>query len=309
MQFQRTIKKPISLTGVGLHSGKPVNIVIRPGSPDQGIVFIRTDLKDRPQIQASFENVTDTQLATTLTRGSASVSTVEHLLAAFAGCEIDNAIVEVEGPEVPIMDGSSIHFAELIQSVGTEGQAKTRRWIELLRRVEVRIGEKWAIAEPSNQFEIHASIEFDHSAIGFQEFTFKRSDKNAFLGIADARTFGFLKEVEVLHKLGLAKGGSLENAVVLNEAGVMNPEGLRHRDEFVRHKTLDALGDLKLSGFDFIAKFRFHRSGHDLHRQLVAEIMRNPSNYRIVDEHADVTSIAAEAASSPRRRVRYSYAY
>jgi UDP-3-O-[3-hydroxymyristoyl] N-acetylglucosamine deacetylase len=239
------------------------------------------DVAKAEPIEAHFRNVTNTQLATTLGTGAQSVSTVEHLLAALQGFGVDNLLVEVSGPEIPILDGSSEAFCRAIQSVGLEEQRAPRSVLRLLKRVEVKWQEKWAVAEPSSRLEIHASIDWDHPAIGFQEFHFIDGHTD-FREISQARTFGFLKDVEMLKKLGLAKGGSLENAVVLDHALVLNKEGLRYPDEFVRHKVLDALGDLKLAGLGIEASFKLHRAGHDLHRLILSQIFKDPSNYEIV---------------------------
>jgi len=285
MIFQRTLKQSITVSGVGLHSGKDASVTIHPARPNQGVVFVRKDLDDAPQISAHFKNVVNTQLATTLGRGKVTVSTVEHLLAALQGMGIDNATVEVSGPEIPILDGSSIRFVEAIQAAGVDSQLVSRPYLALRRKVEVKMAEKWAVAEPSSKLEVHASIEWDHPSIGYQEYHYV-DGKTPFSELASARTFGFLRDVEALQRMGLARGGSLESAVVLNEALVLNPEGLRFPDEFVRHKILDALGDFKLAGIAFHAYVRLHRAGHDLHSQLLAEIFKDPDNYEIIDDSA-----------------------
>lgn len=256
-------------------------MTVHPGKPNQGIVFIRADLEGAPEIPAGFRSVLDTQLATTLGIGRITVSTVEHLMAAFAGLGVDNAVVEVSGPEIPILDGSSAHFTEAMTAVGLETQLAPRTTLVLKRKVEVHLGEKWAVAEPAFRLEVHSSIEWDHPAIGYQEYRYVQG-RTSFLEIAAARTFGFMKDVEALRRLGLIRGGSLDNAVVLDEAGVLNSDGLRFSDEFVRHKVLDALGDLKLAGIEIAARFRLHRSGHDVHHQILTAIFRDPSNYEIV---------------------------
>ena len=286
MILQRTLKSEVALSGIGLHSGKLTRVVLKPAQPNRGIVFARTDLEGSPEIPAHYKNIVNTQLATTLGKSHANlqvtVSTVEHILAAFQGLQIDNARIEVNGPEIPIMDGSSEPFCEAIQSVGVESQLQPRLFLALKRKVELKMGEKWAVAEPSSRLEIHGSIEWDHPSVGFQEFYYQ-DGKTAFSEVCRARTFGFLKEVEALKKMGLARGGSLENAVVLDHALVLNPEGLRYPDEFVRHKVLDALGDLKLAGIGIHAYIRLHRAGHDLHSRLMTEIFSDPNNFEIMD--------------------------
>lgn len=304
MVSQRTLKKEISMSGIGLHSGEPIRLRIRPALPNAGIVFVRTDLPGRPQIEASYRNVICTRLATSLgkvnTQGNVQVnikiSTVEHLLAAFHGLGIDNAIVEVQGAEIPIFDGSSAPFCEAILMAGIECQPYLRKVVALRRRIEVKLGEKWAFAEPSSSFEVYGSVDWDHPSIGYQEFHYKEGE-TSFAELASARTFGFLKDIEGLQKMGLAKGGSLDNAIVLDDAQILNPEGLRFQDEFARHKVLDALGDFKLSGVFLKAFIRLHRAGHDLHSQLLQEIFKNPNHYEILtvgdvrtDEHTAETT-------------------
>jgi UDP-3-O-[3-hydroxymyristoyl] N-acetylglucosamine deacetylase len=280
MGLQRTLRNEVTLTGIGLHSGKTTRMTLKPALAHQGVVFIRTDLDSQPEIPAHFRNVVSTQLATTLGKGKVTISTVEHLLAAFQGLGIDNAIVEVDGPEVPIMDGSSAVFCDAILNVGIEVQYSSRSFVALRNKVEVRMDDKWAIAEPASRLEIFGSIDWKHPSIGYQEFHYQEG-KTSFKELARARTFGFLREVEALQKMGLARGGSLDNAIVLDQSNVLNPDGLRFTDEFARHKVLDALGDFKLAGISIQGYFRLHRAGHDLHRQLLVEIFKNPDNYEL----------------------------
>ena len=290
MVLQRTLKKEIELNGIGLHTGSSIHLKFKPAPAGHGIVFIRSDLPGKPSLPAHFSYIVNTQLATSLGRGSVTLSTVEHVLAALYGAGIDNCIIEVSGPELPIMDGSSVVFYQAILAAGLEFQKKLRPRLALRKRVEVRSGEKWALAEPSSGYEIQGSIEWDHPAIGYQEFHYIEG-KNSFQELMSARTFGFLRDVETLKKMGLARGGSLENAVVLDHALVLNPEGLRHPDEFIRHKVLDALGDFKLAGVALQGFFRLHRAGHDLHSQLLAEILSHPSHYEILNGSVDDFSI------------------
>lgn len=282
MILQRTLKDKITLSGVGLHSGMPTEMTIKPAAPNRGIVFVRRDLEDSPEIAGHYKNIVATQLASTIGRGKITISTVEHVLAALQGMGVDNAIIEVSGPEIPIMDGSSAVFCEAIQKVGLESQLQARPVLVLRQKVELKLGEKWAVAEPSSRLEIHGSIDWDHPAIGYQEFHYQEG-RTPFEELSKARTFGFLREVEALKKAGLGRGGSLENVVVLDDASVLNPGGLRFPDEFVRHKVLDALGDFKLAGIALQACFRLHRAGHDLHNQLLIEIFKNAENFEIVD--------------------------
>lgn len=285
-QYQHTLKSPVTLTGVGLHSGKSAEITLRPSHPGHGIVFVRTDLDGQPQIPAHHRFVTSTQLATTLSSGSASISTVEHVLAALQGYGIDNLLIEVNGPEVPILDGSSAPFCEVIEETGLVAQSLIRPTLVLRRKVELKVGEKWAVAEPCSRFEIHSSIEWDHPLIGYQEFHYVEN-KNSFKQIAAARTFCMLRDVETMKQMGLALGGSLDNAVVLDQDRVLNPDGFRYADEMVRHKVLDTLGDFKLAGFALQGYFRMHRSGHELNSQLLAAIFSNAENYEIVGSFSE----------------------
>ncbi len=296
MVSQRTLKKQVDLEGIGLHSGRLIRIRLNPSAPGSGVVFVRTDLPGCPEIPAEHQFVVSTQLATTLGYQQVTVGTVEHLLAALQGANIDNVRVELDGPEVPIMDGSAAVFYDAFQKAGIQTQSQARRILALRRKVELKMGEKWAVAEPSSRFEIHGSVEWDHPAIGYQEFHYEEG-KTSFDELASARTFGFLKDVENLKKAGLARGGSLENAVVLSDAAVLNPEGLRFSDEFVRHKVLDALGDFKLAGIAIQGFIRLHRAGHDLHRSLLVEIFKNPDHFEIIDG-SDARDDAAQEEKS-----------
>jgi len=306
MSLQRTLKKQVDLEGIGLHSGSPIRLRLFPAAPNSGIVFVRSDLPGSPEIPAHHKVVVSTQLATTLGLRQVTVSTVEHLLAALQGTQIDNVRVEVDGAEIPIMDGSAVVFYRAIQQAGIQTQNQSRAVLALRRKVELKMGEKWAIAEPSSCLEIHGSVEWDHPMIGYQEFHYQEG-KTPFDDLAPARTFGFLKDVEMMKKAGLARGGSLDNAVVLDESSVVNPGGLRFENEFARHKVLDALGDFKLAGISIQGFFRLHRAGHDLHRSLLAEIFRNPDHFEILDESSqsgqDQTRIARFQAALVSRVV------
>ena len=282
MNFQQTLKSAVSIDGIGLHSGQPVTITLRPARPNSGIQFVRTDLVPSVQITAHYKNVVNTQLATTLGRGSVQISTVEHVLAALELMGIDNVIAEVTGPEVPILDGSAVGFCDAIEAAGIQTQLQSRPMLMVRRSVELKIAGKWAIAEPSSRLEVHETVEWDHPAIGFQEFHYIEG-QTSYDELASARTFGFLRDVENLKKMGLARGGSLDNAVVLDDFSILNSGGLRYSNEFVRHKVLDALGDFKLSGIGIKASVRLHRAGHDLHSQLISAIFANPDNYEIVE--------------------------
>ena len=215
---------------------------------------------------------------------------------------VDNLRIEVDGPEVPILDGSARIFCEALAQIGTHAQLQSKAYLQLRRRVELKIAEKWAVAEPSSRLEIHETVEWDHPVIGHQEFHYIEGD-TPYQELASARTFGFLKDVENLKRMGLARGGSLENAVVLDEGNVLNPEGLRYPDEFVRHKVLDALGDFKLAGISIHAYVRLHRAGHDLHAQLLSAIFKDPDNYEIIDGSSIAKSAGCRGVFRPCARV------
>jgi len=280
--YQKTIRKTVVVEGIGLHSGKPATITIKPAPANAGIVFVRTDLEKPVSIPATYEFVTQTKLATTIGRDAAKISTVEHLLCALKLMQIDNAVVEVTGPEVPIMDGSAAIFCKAIEKVGVEEDATALRKVAVLRkRIEVRKGDKVALIEPSTRFHIDSRIEWTHPAIGTQSFSFTIGDTN-YKEIAYARTFGFMRDVEALKKMGLALGGSFDNAVVLDEEKVLNLEGLRYEDEFVRHKTLDAIGDFALSPVPVLGDVTLVKAGHEMHSELIHAIFSNPENFEVV---------------------------
>ena len=272
---QRTLKNVIRATGVGLHTGEKVYLTLRPAAPDSGIVFRRVDLDSPVDIPARAENVGDTRLSTTLVRDRARISTVEHLLSAFAGLGIDNAYVDVSAPEVPIMDGSAGPFVFLIQSAGVEEQNVAKRFIRIKRPVEVRDGDKVARFEPFNGFKVSFGIDFDHpamteerrrSVIDFSSTSFVKE-------VSRARTFGFLRDIEMLRDHGLALGGSMDNAIVVDDFRVLNEDGLRYEDEFVKHKILDAIGDLYLLGHSLIGAFSGYKSGHELNNRLLKALI------------------------------------
>ncbi len=281
LMLQRTVSKSFSVTGIGLHSGKEVSISIRPSAVDSGIQFVRTDLSGKPTLGASIENVVDTRMATSLGRGDVRICTVEHLLAAFSGLGIDNAIVEVSSSELPVMDGSSRPFVDALLKAGVQTQLKTRKFLIIKRAVEIREQGRFAAVEPSHQLEVNATIEWDHSLIKTQSFSYIDGKTSFVNDVSPARTFGMLKDVEAMRQAGLAQGGSLNNAVVLDSDKVLNPEGLRFKDEFVRHKVLDALGDFMLVGYPILGKFELFKSGHELHSLLMREVLRNPANYEL----------------------------
>lgn len=282
MSVQTTLKRKISLKGIGLHAGAKVTCVLHPAPANHGIVFLRSDLTTQPRIRADIAKVVRTDMSTTLGSHGAIVATVEHLMAALFGMGVDNALVEINGPEVPIMDGSSREFADAIEDAGVRELGVARKVMRLRRKVSVRLGEKHIIAEPAKKFSIKGTISFGHKIIGEQVYSFG-TGKSFHKELASARTFGFLREVEYLHKKGLALGGSLENAIVLDESKVLNPDGLRFKNEFVRHKVLDALGDFALIGMGFEASIEVHKAGHELHTGFLRKVLEDPSNYEIVD--------------------------
>ena len=291
---QRTIKARVSTTGVGLHSGQRVELTLRPAAPDTGIVFRRIDLDEPVDIPAVADRVTDTRMASTLTAADhgpgaqVKVATVEHLMSALAGLGIDNLYVDVTAAEIPILDGSAGSFVFLVQSVGIVEQNAPKRFVRVKRRVEIRDGDKWARLEPHDGFKLRFSIEFGHPAIDAtgQQYEIDFAKTSYVKEIARARTFGFVQDVEALRAIGLAKGGSLENAIVMDEYRVLNTEGLRFDDEFVKHKILDAIGDLYLIGHPLLATYSAYKSGHAMNNLLLRELLSQPDAYEIVSfEH------------------------
>lgn len=279
---QRTLCAPVSTTGIGLHSGADIRLTLRPAPENTGIVFVRSDLDPEVSIPALAAHVVDTTLATTLGAGSTRIGTIEHLMAALAGMGIDNCRVELDGPEVPIMDGSAQPFVEMIEKAGVALQDESKRFLIMRKAITVRDGEKEASLLPSSQFSISFTIEFDHPVIANQSYRMDFGDGTFQETIASARTFGLLREVEGLKQMGLAKGGSLENAIVVDEEGVLNPEGLRFEDEFVRHKILDSVGDLSLIGMPVIGHLKAYKSGHMLNHRLVTEVLADPSSFEVI---------------------------
>ena len=291
---QRTVNTVVSTQGVGLHSGAPVTLTLRPAPPNHGIVFVRTDLARPVAIPALSEFVVDTSLATTLGKDGVKVGTVEHLLAALAGLGIDNVRIELDGPEVPIMDGSAAPFAYLVKTAGVRVQDTPKSFVVIKRPVTVMEGDKEATFAPANRFKVSATIDFKHPLISDQSFELEFSDRCFAREIARARTFGFLRDVEMLKKMGLARGGSLDNAIVVDEFSILNPDGLRFPDEFVRHKILDAIGDTSLFGRPVIGHLKVFKTGHALNQKLVQKVLSDPANFAIVHackrdvEHMDL---------------------
>jgi UDP-3-O-[3-hydroxymyristoyl] N-acetylglucosamine deacetylase len=281
---QRTLKNVIRATGVGLHTGEKVYLTLSPAAPDTGIIFWRDDLPEPVDIKACPANVGDTRLSTTLMRDGVRISTVEHLLSAFAGLGIDNAHVRVSAPEVPIMDGSAGPFVFLIQSAGIEEQARPKRFIRIKKRIRVEDGDKFAQFDPFDGFKVSFKIDFDHPAFASREqsASIDFSTTSFLKEISRARTFGFLRDIEALRQQNLALGGTMDNAVVVDDYRVLNEEGLRYQDEFVKHKILDAIGDLYLLGYSLIGAFRGYKSGHALNNQLLRALLANANAWEEV---------------------------
>jgi UDP-3-O-[3-hydroxymyristoyl] N-acetylglucosamine deacetylase len=281
---QRTLKTSIRASGVGLHSGRKVLMVLRPAPPNVGVVFRRTDLAEPVDIPARATNVTETTLGTTLSLGETRVLTVEHLLSALAGLGVDNAFIELSAPEVPIMDGSAGPFVFLLQSAGIEEQSAPKRFVRIRKSVEVRDGDKWARFEPHEGFRVNFEIEFEHpifrkhgqrASMDFSTAAFLRE-------ISRARTFGFMRDLEYMRSRNLALGGTLDNAIVLDDYRVLNEDGLRYEDEFVRHKILDAIGDLYLLGHSLIGEFTGYKSGHGLNNRLLRVLLADSTAWEEV---------------------------
>ncbi len=299
---QRTLKNVIRATGVGLHSGDTVYLTLRPAAPNTGIVFRRVDLDPVVEIAAKAENVGETALSTALIENGQKVSTVEHLLSAFAGLGIDNAYIDLNAAEVPIMDGSAGPFVFLIQSAGIEEQAVAKKFIRITKPVLFEQGDKWAKFEPFDGFKVSFTIDFDHPAftgrpqqvdVDFSSTSFVRE-------VSRARTFGFMKDIEKLRENNLALGGSLDNAIVVDDYRVVNEDGLRYEDEFVRHKVLDAIGDLYLLGHSLIGSFNGYKSGHEVNNKLLRKLLAQEDCWELVsfdDEKDAPISFSRPAAS------------
>lgn len=281
--YQHTVAGPVIFAGVGVHTGAHVRVAVRPAAVDAGITFVRTDLKDIDNaIRVSAEAVGQTRLGTVINNAAgASVSTIEHLMAAFCALGIDNVVVELDGPEVPILDGSAEVFIQFLDRAGRRRQEASRRFIEVLEPIEVVEGDKRAVLLPSDRFEVAFEIAFDSAPIGRQRVDLEITEESFREELADCRTFGFLKDVEALRAAGLARGASMENAVVLDGDRVLNPEGLRRPDEFVRHKALDAVGDLYVAGLPLLARFEGLYAGHGLNNLLVRALMSRPQSWRV----------------------------
>ncbi|MFZ3005957.1 MAG: UDP-3-O-acyl-N-acetylglucosamine deacetylase [Phenylobacterium sp.] len=280
--FQHTLQGPAIFAGVGVHTGAHTRVSVRPAPANTGIVFVRTDVTDRDnRVPVSAEAVCKTQLGTVITNAAdVTVATIEHLMAALVMLDIDNAVVELDGPEMPIMDGSSLPFVEILDRAGRRGQDAPRRYIEILETVEVVDGDKRATLSPADEFEVAFEIAFDSTAIGRQRVDLPMNERAFRSELANCRTFGFLHEVEALRAMGLARGGSMENAVVIEGDRILNPEGLRRPDEFVRHKALDAIGDLFVLGAPILGRFEGVLAGHGINNAVVRALVAQPNAWR-----------------------------
>jgi UDP-3-O-[3-hydroxymyristoyl] N-acetylglucosamine deacetylase len=288
---QRTLKNVIRATGVGLHTGEKVFLTLRPAAVNTGIVFRRIDLEPVVDVKASLDNVSSTRMSTTLERDGVRISTVEHLMSAFAGLGIDNVFVDLTAAEVPIMDGSAGPFVFLIESAGIEEQRAPKQFIRIKQSVEIRDGDKWAKFDPYDGFKVDLTIDFDHPVVqsSQQHASIDFSESSFIKDVSRARTFGFLDEVEALQEAGLARGGSLDNAIVMDAFHILNDDGLRYRDEFVKHKILDAVGDLYLLGHLLVGAFSAHKSGHSMNNGLLRRLLETESAWECVS-YDDVDS-------------------
>lgn len=305
MLAQRTLKTLTKAVGVGLHSGQRVELTLRPAAPDTGIVFRRVDLPEPVEIAVRAESVSDTKLASTISNGGVKVHTIEHLMSAAAGLGLDNLYVDITAEEVPILDGSSASFVYLLQSAGIVTQKAPKRFIRVKKAVEVREGEgrslKWARLDPFHGYKLAFEIEFDHPAVTStgQRVEFDMGAGTYAREIARARTFGFTRDVEMMRSHGLAMGGGLDNAIVMDDVKVLNADGLRYQDEFVKHKILDAIGDLYIVGHPLLAAYSAFRSGHAMNNQLLRALLAQPDTYETVSFEQDQDAPAGFAQLAP----------
>lgn len=300
---QRTLKSLVKATGVGLHGGRKVNLVLRPAAPDTGIVFHRVDLDPPLDLPADPYAVCDTRMCSGLEKGGEKVGTVEHLMSALAGLGIDNLHVDVDAPEIPILDGSSGPFVFLLQSAGIEEQSAPKKFLRVKKAVEYREGDKWVRLDPYDGFKLQFSIVFNHPAIDSTStsVTVDFAEHSYIRDVARARTFGFMQEVEYMRDNGLALGGSLDNAIVMDEYRVLNADGLRYADEFVKHKVLDAIGDLYLCGHPLLAAYSAHKSGHALNNQVLRVLLEDAAAWEIVtfDKAANTPAAVVHQFADP----------
>ena len=288
MDAQRTLRRQISCVGIGLHSGNKVNLTLKPAPADTGIRFRRTDVGGH-EVPATVQHLAGIQLATGLSRNEVSVETVEHLLAALTSCGVDNVLVELNSPEVPIMDGSAAPFIYLIQEAGVKTLAARRKYLKIVRPIAISRGDKRIALYPSDHFKVTYSISYDHPMLRHQSRTLRITEHSFAEELAPARTFTFLKDVEMMRQNGLALGGSLENAIVLGETGILN-NALRFEDEFVRHKILDAIGDLSLLGYPIVGHLEASKAGHALHTEFAGKILEETQSWRLVQSPLDVAA-------------------
>lgn len=299
MLYQRTIAKKVEVTGIGIHSGKKVTLTLHPAEADFGIQFRRTDIPGAQALKATATTVGATENNTTIGEGRNAVHTVEHLLSVFYGLGINNVYCEIDGPEVPIMDGSGASFVFLLKETGISTLNKSKKFLVVLEPVKVEVGDKWAMIEPSSKLVIDSTIVFTHPIIKTQRKTFEFSCENYINAISRARTFGMLRDVDMLKRKGLAKGGSLDNAIVLDDFKVINNDGLRFGDEFIRHKILDTIGDISLLGYEIAGKITTFKSGHNLHNLLCRKLLETPKAFQVVSA-SSLQKEAIEAFELPR---------
>ena len=306
MRFQQTIRKPVTCSGVGLHSGCRVSLALLPAPLDTGIVFMRKDVSGSPKIPVAIENIRPALLSTTVGIDGVQVQTIEHLLASASGLGIDNLLVEIDAPELPALDGSAQSFVSLMLKAGIVSQDRRRSYLKVVRPLEVIDGDKRIAIRPASKSSVTYTIDYAHPLIGRQTYDYDWS-RDAFVeDIAPARTFGFLREVEALWEAGLGLGGSLQNTLILSEEGLLHEDGLRFADEFVRHKILDLIGDMMLLGLPVIGEIEAVRSGHALHAGLVARILESRDNWVLVSSHAPVSAgrlreLSPSLVASPQR--------
>lgn len=299
MICQCTINKTVAISGIGLHSGSRINMTLRPAEAGTGIIFHRSVGAQTVSIAARSENVVDTRLATVLGCGDVRISTVEHLLATLSAYGIDNLHIDIDGAEVPVMDGSAAPFAALVEAAGLRKLSKRRVYLSIRQPITVTDGEKRVNIIPSRFFRMTYDIAFDHPCVALQQRSVKVTAESFKRELAPARTFGFLRDVERLKAAGLARGGSLENAIVIDDERILNPEGLRFPDEFVRHKILDAVGDLSLVGYPILGHVRAYKAGHDINHQLAEKILANPHCWRLIEfSDDDLTEALQEPLTS-----------
>ena len=302
---QHTVRDDVSCTGIGLHSGKKVRLTIKPAPPDSGIRFFRKDLSGYRGIKANWKNVIDTNMSTTIGLNGCKVSTIEHLMAAFFGLGIDNARVEIDGPEIPIMDGSSAPFIFLIKSVGIREQKKSKQFIIIKKPIKINDGNRSINIYPSKELRISFTIDFFHPMLRNQKYELRFSGKEFINEISRARTFGFLKDIKLLREAGLAMGGSLDNAIVIDDFRILNEDGLRYKDEFVRHKVLDFIGDLAILGTPIIGRFEIQKSGHSLNHSMLKKLIENKKCWELItpEEHKEdlLNSIKVPVFGSPEQ--------